>query len=369
MNRNKLYLTMLATTVVIPALAVSVTQVEAKGTVVLASNPFRDVSVNNPYYNIIHEMQDTGIIRGFEDSTFRPNTTLSRAHAASLISRALQFNELTLEKTVDFVQPKDLTTANPYYEDIKMLIEARLIETDSKGNINPSQELTRGEMAKIIAVAFNLKVKADYVFEDVKGSKYEEYVKALYSNGVTTGYEDCTFKLDGSLTRMHYVLFMHRAMNLDEEFVAKPILAPKPMTEPTPTPIPPPKPDANSSIKYSDWSRNDIKTKIPRPAGYVAEIHEKQNAKYVKEIMAENGHGYQASFTIEANSSYWDSSFTFEDALHLYAEHAGTTYKEFVKIVNQVIETGEVYNEKTFTVYFDYQKGMIYLTGVRNHAM
>lgn len=370
--KNKLFLATLATAVAIPVLAAPVpgqyAKAEAKASVVLANNPFKDVKVNNPYYNIIHEMRDAGIIQGYEDGTFRPNTTLSRQHAAALISRALKVNDLTLEKTTEFKQPKDLTTANPYYSDIKMLVEAGLLEMDSKGNINPDKALTRGEMSKIIAVAFNLEVKADYVFEDVKGSKYEEYVKALYSNGVTTGYEDYTYKLDGSLTRVHYVLFMHRAMNLDPDFVAEPIPAPKPKPDPTPTPNPKPEqPISKSPIKYSDWSYQDIKTKIPRPKGYVAGEHEKKNEAIVKEIIEENGHGYMTSFNIEAKS--WESSsLTFEEKLHLSAENAGTTYEDFVEIINRVIETGEVHDGGTFTVYFNYQNGMIYVSGVRNHA-
>lgn len=375
--KNKLIVSTLAAALAIPVMVAPLpTQhAEANGVVVLANNPFKDVKVNSPYYHIIHDMRDAGIINGYEDGTFRPTTTLSRQHAAALISRALKINNLSLDKTIEFKQPKDLSTSNPYYNDLKALMEAGLLETDRNGNLNPDKDLTRGEMSKILAVAFQLKVKADYVFGDVKGSKYEEYVKALYSNGVTTGYEDYTFKLDGSLTRVHYVLFMHRAMNLDENFVAKPIPAPqpKPEVEPKPNPTPTPQPEteqtSTSPIKYSDWSRKDINTKIPRPAGYVAGEHEKANAEIVRKIMAENGHGYRSSFTIEANSPIWDESFTFEDSLRLSAEHAGTTYEEFVDIINRVIETGEVHDGGTFSVYFHYQQGMVHVTGVRNHTL
>lgn len=385
--KNKLIVSTLVAALAIPVMVAPLpTQhAEANGVVVLANNPFKDVKVNSPYYHIIHDMRDAGIINGYEDGTFRPTTTLSRQHAAALISRALKINNLSLDKTIEFKQPKDLSTSNPYYNDLKALMEAGLLETDRNGNLNPDKDLTRGEMSKILAVAFQLKVKADYVFGDVKGSKYEEYVKALYSNGVTTGYEDYTFKLDGSLTRVHYVLFMHRAMNLDENFVAKPIPAPqpKPEVEPKPNPTPPPQPEteqtSTSPIKYSDWSYHDIRTKIPRPAGYVAGEHEKANAEIVRKIMAENAHGYRSSFLIE-KKAYEDNyaslseeykkdlPATFEDSIRLSAEHAGTTYEEFVDIINRVIETGEVHDGRTFSVYFNYQQGMIHISGVRNHT-
>ncbi|MED4700552.1 S-layer homology domain-containing protein [Lysinibacillus capsici] len=363
--RNKLFMATLAAAIAVPVMVAPIPTHYAeaagtKGTVVLANNPFKDVKVNSPYYKIIHEMRDAGIIQGYEDGTFRPDTTISRQHAAALVSRALKINDLTLEKTKEFKQPKDLRTDSPFYNDIKDLVEAGLLELDSQGNVNPNKPLTRGEMAKIIAVAFNLEVKADYVFGDVKGSKYEEYVKALYSNGVTTGYEDYTFKLNGSLTRVHYVLFMHRAMNIDADFVAEPI--PTPTPQPTPEPKPDPKPTTKSPVKYSDWSYQDIKTKIPRPAGYVAGEHEKKNAEILKELIIENGHRGKGSFNIESKS--WNSSsFTFEEKLRFNAEYAGVTYEEYVSIINQVIKTGEVYDGGTFAMYFNYQNGMIYESG------
>ncbi|MEE3806750.1 S-layer homology domain-containing protein [Lysinibacillus fusiformis] len=363
--RNKLFMATMAAAIAIPVMVAPIPNhyaeaAETKGAVVLANNPFKDVKVNSPYYKIIHEMRDAGIIQGYEDGTFRPDTTISRQHAAALVSRALKINDLTLEKTKEFKQPKDLRTDSPFYNDIKSLVEAGLLEIDSQGNVNPNKALTRGEMAKIIAVAFSLEVKADYLFGDVKGSKYEEYVKALYSNGITTGYEDYTFKLNGSLTRVHYVLFMHRAMNIDDDFVAKPI----PTPTPTPEPKPDPKPTSKSPVKYSDWSYQDIKTKIPRPAGYVAGEHEKKNAEIFKNLIIENGYRGKGSFNIEAK--HWDKSVafeTFEDKLRFNAEYAGMTYEEYVSIINKVIETGEVYSSATFAMYFNYQDGKIYESG------
>lgn len=245
-------------------------------------------------------------------------------------------------------------------------MEAGLLETDDNGYIHPEKALTRGEMAKILAVAFNLKVKKDYVFDDAKGSEYEDFIKALYSNGVTTGYEDYTYKVDQSLTRAHYAVFMYRAMHLDPNFEAKPI--PSAKTDTTSTSSTTQK-TSDVKVKYSDWTRDEIKNNIPRPAGYVAGEHEKKNAEEMERIIAENKFGYGATFTIYKNASIYSPSFTFEDRLRLSAEHAGTTYEEFVKAINWAIETGKVYNGGTYAVYFDYQKGLVVVSGIRNHAI
>lgn len=320
---------------------------KAKEAVVLAKHALTDIPVSYSYYNIIHEMRNTGVIMGYPDGTFRPNETISRQHAAALVYRAMLFNDITVTKTKKFIQPFDLNLANPYYYEIRALMEADLLEMDKQGKIYPNRPLTRGEMAKILAVVFNLEENTEHVFDDVKGTKYEKYIKALYANGVTTGYGDNTFRMNDSLTRAHYAVFMYRAMKLFK------------VSEPT----------NKSPIKYSNWSYHDIRTKIPRPAGYVPGEHEKANAEIVRKIMAENAHGFRSSFTIEANSPIWDESFTFEDKLHLSAEILGITYEEFVDIVNRVIETGEVHDGGTFSVYFHYQEGMVHVTGVRNHTV
>lgn len=176
-------------------------------------NAFKDITEQNVYYDVIHSMAKDKIINGYEDKTFKPNETINRKQAAALVNRAAK-----LKKVTEFKAPKDLSIKNAYYKDIKKLMEAGLLETDSSGNINPNAPLTRGEMAKILAVAFNLKPASSSPLTDVS-KNVEKYVASLYQAGVTTGYPDKTFKENQSLTRSNYAVFMYRAMNLDESGV------------------------------------------------------------------------------------------------------------------------------------------------------
>ncbi|MEO4055184.1 S-layer homology domain-containing protein [Solibacillus sp. CAU 1738] len=168
---------------------------------------FKDVTKKNPNFDVIHMMAEKGVISGYPDGTFKPNQTLSRKHAAALITRTVK----TLPKTSTFKAPKDLSINNAYYSDIKNLMEAGLLELDKKGNINPEAPLTRGEMAKIIAIAYQLDTKETHPLSDVS-TKYDPYVTALYQANVTSGYEDRTFRENTYLTRAHYTAFIYRAM-------------------------------------------------------------------------------------------------------------------------------------------------------------
>ncbi|MCT6922814.1 S-layer homology domain-containing protein [Metasolibacillus sp.] len=201
---KKLFIAALAASIALPAIVVPVSTEAAT-----YSKTFKDVSKSSPYYDSIHTMTEKGIISGYEDGTFKPNETLTRKHAAALLNRAVS---VKATKNVD--APKDLPKTNAYYNDLMKLVNAGLLDVDAKGNINPNASLTRGEMAKILATAFNLK-GAKHPLTDVS-SKYNSYVAALYENDVTTGYEDKTFKEKGSLTRAHYAVFMYRAMGLEK---------------------------------------------------------------------------------------------------------------------------------------------------------
>ncbi|MGN4128078.1 S-layer homology domain-containing protein [Lysinibacillus sphaericus] len=193
-------------------------------------NPFKDIKPAYDYFKIVHEMRNQGIINGYPDNTFRPNDVLSRKHAATLVYRAVDGK---LPKKFDEIPFKDLPKDHYYYTDIQTLAQAGLLDAEA-GNILPDKQLSRGEMAKILVTAFNLEIPAeydssDYDLVDMVNNKYQPYVRALYANGVTTGYGDAKFEPNQSLSRAHYAVFMYRAMeaidrkNSGEEFVPTPV--------------------------------------------------------------------------------------------------------------------------------------------------
>ena len=61
-----------------------------------------------------------GSLADHEDGTFKPSESVSRKHASALIIRAIE----RLPKIAIFKAPKDLSIHNPYYNDIKKMMEA-----------------------------------------------------------------------------------------------------------------------------------------------------------------------------------------------------------------------------------------------------
>ncbi|MFP3916238.1 S-layer homology domain-containing protein [Lysinibacillus telephonicus] len=325
-------------------------------TITFAEAPsFKDVSSKNVYHDIIVEMANQSIINGYEDGTFRPNQSITRKHASALINRAVD-----LPETEEFTQPKDLSSKNANYNDIKALIKADLLEVDGKGNINPNAPLTRGEMAKIISVAFNLEGDKNSLKDVSKG--IEPYVSALYENDVTTGYEDGTFREKESLTRSHFAVFMYRAMNIDRD---SEVIEADQET----------KGDEKGLFELTDKEYIKIaemvdiyamkKEDVPRPEGVTTE---KQNAEQI-EIRTRELHNGVGGFGIaDDNRSRFKDNKSVYNALAITtgqfidskARHTNISVEEFTDIINQIVKTGEVYDSGNFSMYYNYDDGNIY---------
>lgn len=342
---NALFLaaTLLAAPVVATVAPVSEISVEAASV-----KSFLDVSKNNVYYDIINEMTKQGIIKGYEDGTFKPEQALSRKHAAELIYRLDKLKKPATSKGL----PKDLTAKHPNYEAIMMLYNHNLLTLDSKGNINPNAELSRGEMAKILATTFELK-GSKHPLKDVSSS-ISSYVAALYANGVTTGFEDKTFKEKQSLTRAHYAVFMYRAMNLEQK-------------------------DSNSSTNNgSTGSSNDQTTEQTYDiVGSLKMTHLKRvgdiklpkDETDKKELTAKLASEYSKIF----NEKRLNSNGGFVTVVRVHeletriknnAKTLQISEKQFVEKINEAYTTGKIVTDDggssvPFAIYFDYTNGLL----------
>ncbi|BDH62325.1 hypothetical protein MTP04_24550 [Lysinibacillus sp. PLM2] len=305
---------------------------------------FSDISQDSTYYETIHEMVKNGIINGYEDGTFRPLENITRQHAAVLLTSATD-----LPQTKAFKAFRDVPQEHYYFNQIKAIQMAGIIEADETGAFNANQSITRGEMAKALVIAFNLEVKADYSFKDVpESNEYSEYIKALYSNGVTSGYEDGTFKPNKPLSRAHFALFMNKAMNLDKNYVAEPIEGETSGT--------------NIDVLIEDIIRGGA---VPLPDDYTDkyELKEEQVAK-ATEIKIKEKHTITNNFTV-SKSTLDLIGETVDERLSKEAAVLRISVEELVTTIHQVMETGEVYNGGHYSLYFDWTKGLV-TTSIRD---
>ncbi|WP_338657303.1 S-layer homology domain-containing protein (plasmid) [Sporosarcina psychrophila] len=336
--KNKLFIATLAFAVTIPAIIVPV-QAEA-----VVKTPFKDVTTKSPYYDIIHTMRDQGIVSGFEDGTFRANESISRKHAAALVSRAKK-----LPAVKPFVKFKDVSESNTYFNDIKKLQQAGIFVADAKGNLNPNQPITRAEMAKILAIAFDLKGKAGKDFPDVpKSHSAYDYVSAIYANEVTTG-DNGVFKPDAPLTRAHYAVFMYRAMNHKSTPLELDSLTEVEMNALTNEQI----------LNELDMYRYKHGENVPLPKGQTDRTAlTKKGSKEFNTYFVQNGLDRTSSTPLISRDS-------IDVNLKSVANIIQKSLVDVIKMHNHVVKTGEIITNSEddpvkFAMYFNYEENRFY---------
>lgn len=202
MRNKKLYNIALAATMTTAAV-VAIAPAQAD-----AAKSFSDLTPANVHYDNVMNLVERGVITGYPDGTFKPNQSISRAHAAKIIAKALGLDT----KNVKNPNFKDIPTNYAYYGEIAALANAGIINGYPDGTFKPNATLTRGQMAKIIARAFELTGNANNLpFKDIANSEYKEYIAALYANKVTTGTTPTTYSPVNPVTRGQLASFVVRA--------------------------------------------------------------------------------------------------------------------------------------------------------------
>lgn len=173
--------------------------------------PFSDVT---RYQDEISYLTNQQIINGYPDGTFRPDSELNRLHGVRILLKVKGIHQL------DAPNP-GFTDMNPNsngYAEVAKAVELGIISgkvnNDGSKYFDPNGKLTRGQMAKIIVKTMSFPVDHSYLFTDItRDNGYFNDISALAAAGVTTGYEDRTFRPNMTVTRQHFALFASRILN------------------------------------------------------------------------------------------------------------------------------------------------------------
>ncbi|MFB2515567.1 5'-nucleotidase C-terminal domain-containing protein [Lysinibacillus sp. OTC-L20] len=137
-NKRNKFLTVTAAALAVTAVAV----VPAS-----AASPFSDVKESHADFEGISTLYAAGIISGYPDGTFKPDTNVTRGQAAKMIAGALKLDT----KEVEDPKFTDISASNPYYGSIAALVELNVITGYGDNTFRPNQTITHGDLAKILA--------------------------------------------------------------------------------------------------------------------------------------------------------------------------------------------------------------------------
>lgn len=118
------------------------------GTSHTGNSPFADVSSDAWYGNAVSWAYTNNLVSGVSDTSFAPNTPITREQAAVMLARYLNFSGITLENnTPDF---HDTASISGYAkESVGAMQKAGLLSGDNEGNFRPDAQITRAEIASI----------------------------------------------------------------------------------------------------------------------------------------------------------------------------------------------------------------------------
>ncbi len=108
--------------------------------------PFVDVDADDWYAGAVAFCKENGIISGYEDTTFRPDQTITRQEAAAMLNNAFGLEASTdVSKFTDAGKIASWATAH-----VAAVANAELMNGDAAGTFRPTGTLTRAELASIL---------------------------------------------------------------------------------------------------------------------------------------------------------------------------------------------------------------------------
>lgn len=160
--------------------------------------------------SVITQWQSKGLIQGYEDGTFKPGNTITRAEFVTLMNNAKGFWS---EGSINF---SDVKNGSWFYSAVARAVAAGYVKGYSDGSFKPNNTITRAEAAVMIANAARLSANeaGAYRFTDVgsipawaRGS-----VGAVVAAGYMTGYPDGSFDANASISRAEAVSSLNRML-------------------------------------------------------------------------------------------------------------------------------------------------------------
>ncbi|KAF6659400.1 S-layer homology domain-containing protein [Paenibacillus polymyxa] len=145
-------------------------------------------------------------ITGYQDGTFRPDQSITRAETAAMMARIMKLE--TKEGSTTY---KDVPSTYWAKDSIIALTTQHLMNGYADGTFRPEQPITRAEMAAILASWKQLKGTQTTAspYTDIEKHWARDSIVALANAGWITGYNDGSFQPNKYITRVETVTILN----------------------------------------------------------------------------------------------------------------------------------------------------------------
>jgi len=174
---------------------------------------FPDVPSTYWAYSVITDMCQKGVVAGYPDGLFRPESCITRAEFAKIIVEALNLTE----SNPAYPTFSDITSADWYYGYVEAAAKAGLIKGFETGEFRPNECITREQISAILvrvigkeSAAIANAGTATIFIDDGDISAWARGSVVIVVQEGLVGYPDHTFKPGSNATRAEACAMIHR---------------------------------------------------------------------------------------------------------------------------------------------------------------
>lgn len=160
----------------------------------------------------IEDAVKLGFVSGYEDGTFKPDRTITRAEFSKLMNSALHTDK---KATLSFT---DVGNKEWFYKEIQKSVASGFFSGYENNTFRPNNPIKREEVAKVVSSAITIgeaegegaTLLTDYVSiqEWAKSS-----VNAVYNKGYILGYPEGVYRPEKALTRAEAVKIIYEIID------------------------------------------------------------------------------------------------------------------------------------------------------------
>ena len=196
----------------LPGEGADICVLEADGEVIApegALTPFVDVAQGEYYSEPVRWAYENGICKGTDKRHFDPDGTCTRANVVTFLWRAAG-EPMPENPNNPFT---DVDEGSYYYNAVLWAVENGITSGYDDGTFRPNASCTR---AHVVTFLWRYEGKpaasGEVNFTDLAGlnADFTAAIKWAATTGVTSGYDDGTFRPNASCTRAHVVTFLYR---------------------------------------------------------------------------------------------------------------------------------------------------------------
>lgn len=203
---------------------------------------FTDVGTADRHRAAVSCMAGWGIVRGYDDGTFRPAVNVERAQLATFLYRLLRTTDAAPATVAS--RFADVPVGHAHGPAIGALATAGVINGVTATVFAPHRPVTRGQLATMIVRTQEQVLGSPFAAapaaapDDVVGTTHEVAVTRLMGAGIVAGHVDGTFRPDANVTRAQMATFLARYTDLlvRDGRAAPPAESAAPVAEPVTTP-------------------------------------------------------------------------------------------------------------------------------------